>query len=173
MTDDVPILCDWTGEAMVPRGSYWAKRADQQWVVGERYLCEIQHERSAASHRHYFAALNEAFLSLSDEQTERLGSVEALRKYALVQAGFRDERSVVCSSKAEALRVAAFVRPIDQYAVVSVAGTAVVVLTAKSQSMRAMGKREFERSKSEVLRVVAEMIGTTPQALQDNAGAAA
>ncbi len=168
-----PLLLTWTGEELRPASPWWVKKANEQLIVGERYLVETLHERSAASHRHYFAAINEAFQNLPDEMRERFATSEALRKYALIKAGFRDERSVVCQSYAEALRIAAFVRPLDDHAIVSVSGATVVVLTAKSQSFRAMGKRDFQRSKDEVLRVIAELVGVSADVLQRNSGRAA
>ena len=61
MTDS-PILMTWTDDGVMrPAGPLWAKRADQQYVVGERYMVEIRQDRSAASHRAYFAQVNEIF----------------------------------------------------------------------------------------------------------------
>jgi hypothetical protein len=93
-------------------------------------------------------------------------SPEHLRKYALVKAGYHDKRSIVCSSRAEALRLASFIRPMDDFAVIGTNGPVVTVLTAKSQSMKAMGRKEFQASKDAVLNVLAEMIGTTREALE-------
>lgn len=145
------------------------RAADRQYVVGEVYHLEHREDRSAEIHRHYFAALNEAHKNLPEDLADRFPTVDSLRKYALVKAGFRDERSIVCSSKAEAQRLAAFIRPIDEFAVVSASGAVVVVLTAKSQSMKAMGKAEFKRSKDAVLETVAGMIGVSPRALSAEA----
>lgn len=170
MSDD-PILAHWDGEVLRPVSAYWAKRADAQWVVGERYMVEIQHERSIASHRQYFAALNECFMNLPERIAEQFPTVERLRKYALIMTGHRDECSYVANSAAKALEIAAFVRPLDDYAIVSVSGATVVVLRAKSQSMRAMGKRDFQRSKDDVLNFVATLLGTTAASL-DKARAA-
>lgn len=162
-----PLHFEWTDEGVMrplnPRA------ADRQYVVGEHYFLDHREDRSAASHRAFFAEVNECFENLPAHLAERFGSAEALRKYALIRAGFRDERSIVCSSKAEAQKIAAFVRTFDEFAVVSTSGTAVVVLTAKSQSMRAMGKAEFQRSKDAVLRVLSEMLGVSSDALQQNA----
>ena len=158
---------------MTPVGQTWARRADAQWVVGERYSVEIRQERSAASHRAYFASIAEAWQNLPEDLAERFPTPDALRKFALIRAGFRDERSIVAASKAEALRLAAFIKPMDAYAVVTVKDAVVVVYTAKSQSIKAMGKEDFEKSKAAVLDIVAQMIGTTAPTLQKNAGRAA
>ena len=170
---DIPILCEWTGNAMIPLGPTWARRADVQWVVGEKYRIEIRQERSSESHAHFFAALNEAWKNLPEELTEQFPTVEHMRKRALIKAGFRDERSIVCASKAEAQRVAAFIRPLDEYAFVLVRDNVVIHLTAKSQSSRAMDKATFEESKRAVLDIVAKMVGVTTGQLEKNAGASA
>jgi hypothetical protein len=86
--------------------------------------------------------------------------------------GRRYERTIVCASKAEAQRVAAFIKPMDEYAVVLAQEATVTVYTAKSQSMRAMGKEAFQASKDAVLGVLADMIGVEPTKLSDRARAA-
>ncbi len=83
--------------------------------------------------------------------------------------GYRDERTLVASSRAEAQRLAAFVRPMDDYAVVTVECSLVRVLTAKTQNMRAMDKATFQASKDAVLDYIAEMIGVGPDALAKQA----
>ena len=147
--------------------------ADREYVVGEEYRLAPVEERSAASHSHYFASLTEAWRNLPEDMAERFPTVEALRKWALIKAGFRDERSVVCSNKTEAQRIATFIRHLDDMTVVVVTEATLTVMTAKSQSMRAMGRVEFQRSKEAVLDVVAQMIGVKRDALAANAGKAA
>jgi hypothetical protein len=160
-----PILMTWQGDGFTPLGVTWAKRADQQYTVGERYMVSIVEERSLASHNHYFAALAEAHANLPERYAEQFPTVEHLRKYALIRTGYRDERSIVCPSKAAAQRFAAFCRPMDDFAIISVSESVVIAWTAKSQSFRAMGKKAFGESKDAVLSYIAEMIGTTPEAL--------
>jgi hypothetical protein len=63
------------------------------------------------------------------------------------------------------VRLAAFIRPTDEYAIVDVKESVVTVWTAQSQSMKAMGKEAFGKSKVAVLEFAAGMIGTTPEAL--------
>ena len=91
----------------------------------------------------------------------------------LIRAGYRDERTIVAASMAEAQRIASFVRPLDEYAVVQVHEATVSVYTAKSQSARAMGKAAFQQSKRDVLDALSEMIGVERKALDANAGKAA
>lgn len=173
MSDVTPILCAWTGEAFSPSGHTWAKRADERFVVGQQYLVEAQEPRSLQSHNHYFAALTDAWQNLPEHLADNFPSADHLRRWALIKAGYRDERSIVCASKAEAKRLVAFIKPIDDYAVVVAHEAVVVVLTAKSQSMKAMGKRDFQASKEAVLQIISGMIGSTMVRLEQNAASAA
>jgi hypothetical protein len=155
-----PIPCMWDADsrAFRPLPAFARRTAD---VYGHSEVVTLApvEDRSAASHRHYFAAINECWRSLPEELTLQFSSPDHLRKAALIKAGYRDERSIVCSSHAEALRVAAFIRPLDDYAIVSVVGSTVVQLTAKSQSQKAMGKEVFGESKEAVFNVLADMLG--------------
>lgn len=138
---------------------FWAARADRSFVVGETYRMVEHHDRSTASHNHYFASLANAWASLPDGLLEAYPTVEHLRKKALINKGYRDERSIVCASKAEAERMAAFIKPMDDYAIVTFREAVVRVWTAKSQSMKAMGNRDFQQSKSDVLDFVDDLLG--------------
>lgn len=165
-----PMVFNWNGEAMVP---LQPKRADRFFVIGENYRLGIIEERSSNSHSHYFAAVNEAWKNLPEEEAERFPTADHLRKYALIRAGYYDERSVTCASEAEAQRVAAFIQPMDDFAIVDWNGAVVRVFTAKSQSYRAMDKKDFADSKQKVLEIVAQMIGTKVEELSANTNRAA
>lgn len=167
-----PLTYAWDGEAMRPVGRY-AKEADRYFVIGERYQLVEHVERSHASHGHYFAALSEAWANLPEHHAERFVSPEALRKYALVKCGYADRQDFVANSKAEAMRLAAALRSVDEYAVVTVSGAVVTRWTAQSQSMRAMGKKAFQESKQAVLDYVASLVGVNPEELSANAQRAA
>jgi hypothetical protein len=135
------------------------KLADKHFCIGEEYTLVEEEQRSMASHGHYFASISECWRSLPEAGAERFPTSESLRKYALIKAGYRDERSIACASKDEARRLAAFIKPMDDFAVVIVSDATVTVYTAKSQAMRAMGKKVFAESKDAVLRVLSEMLG--------------
>ncbi len=169
----VPVVFQWTGDAMIPRDRRFAFQCDKMFVVGENYTL-IQHEdRSSISHRHYFASITEAWRSLPEQMGDRFPSPEHLRKFALVKAGYRDERTHVAATKAEALRLAAFVKPIDDFAIVTTTGMTVTVWTAKSQSVKAMGKTEFQASKEAVLNVLADLLGVDVKTLAERGTEAA
>ena len=167
-----PIPFMWDGESFSPIGRY-AKEADKHFVVGMVYRMVEHQERSKISHDHFFASVEEAWQNLPEGQAERFPSPEHLRKYALIRSGFGDSRQIVASSKAEALRIAAFIQPFDEYAIVTVKEAIVTVWTAQSQSQRAMGKQVFQKSKEAVLFLLSEMIGTDVTTLSQNAGRAA
>jgi hypothetical protein len=168
-----PLFFAWDGETMTPLPRF-AKMADREFVVGENYRLEIVKERSATSHNHFFACIEEAWRNLPEIYADRWPSAEHLRKWALVRAGFREETTFLASSHAEAVRVGALMRSIDEYAVVTVDGRMVIRAVAKSQSMAAMpGKNEFQDSKDKVLDVIARLVGVDPKELSKNAGRAA
>lgn len=157
---DAPLFLRYEGDGEFRAPSrFWAGRADRTFVVGEVYRMVELHERSANSHRHFFASVNNGWSNLPDELLEIYPTSEHLRKKALIAKGYRDERSIVCSTKAEAERMAAFIRPMDDYAVVTFREAVVRVWTAKSQSLKAMGARDFQQSKSDVLDFVDDLLG--------------
>ena len=153
-----PLPFRWTGEAFEPLPR--ARRAcAEAFVIGEVYTLAEEKARSSNSHRHYFAMVNEAWATLPEHMAAQFPTAEHLRKFALIKAGFADSRQIVAASKAEALRIAAFIRPLDEYGVVSVEGAVVTHWTAQSQSTRAMGGKRFQESKSAVLDYIASLSG--------------
>ena len=136
-----------------------AALSDHHYVIGERYLLIEHEDRSMRSHRHFFACVATAWENLNEEALQEFPTPDALRKRALIRTGYRDERSIVCSTKAEALRVAAFLKPADPLALVVVHENTVTEYKAKSQSLAAMGKEEFAKSKDDVLTYLSNMIG--------------
>jgi hypothetical protein len=145
----------WTGIGMLPLDP---RAAEKAFEIGRVYRLEPWMDRSPASAAHYFAAVNDAFDKLPPHLAERFPSPNHLRKYALCITGHCDQRSIECRSHAEALRVAAFLRPIDEYAVVNVSASTVVMLTARSQSARAMDRQTFAASKDAVLGYIASLV---------------
>ena len=154
---DHPLIYRWNGNAFEVLHRH-QKAADAEFVVGETYRLEQIKERSAKSHAHFFAALNAGWLNLPETMVDSFPTSEHLRKHCLIKAGFCDKRSIQCSSKTEALRLAAFVKPMDEYAIVTVTGSLVTVYTAQSQSQRAMGKENFQKSKQAVLDLIDTML---------------
>jgi hypothetical protein len=165
MMSGAPLPFVWDGDAMRPLPGF-ASAAAAAYGKGEVVTLAPVEPRSSPSHRHYFACVREAWINLPAEHAARFASEEHLRKWALIKAGYRDERGVVCTSKAEARRIAAFVRPIDDFAVVTVEGRVIIQFTAKSQAPASMGRAQFQASKEAVLAVLAELIGVDPATLR-------
>jgi len=142
------------------------RTADQHFVIGTDYRMAIEEERSADSHKHQFAWLREAWMNLPEGLAEQYPSPEHLRKRALIEAGFFNQTVVDAGSSAAALRVAAAFRARDEFLLVIVRTKYVILRDAQSQSLRAMGKRDFQASKDAVLAVVAGLLGVEPEELQ-------
>lgn len=164
----LPIPCMVLGGVFYPVASHRRYVADT-YGEGEIVTFTRVEERSHASHGHYFALINQAWANLPEDLAERFPSQDHLRKWCLIKAGWRDERATSCATVEEAERLVAFVRPIDDYAIVIRHETAVIVWTAKSQSMADMGKADFQKSKDDVLRVLSELIGTDVTTLHNAA----
>ena len=160
-----PLFFFWEGDAFRPIPRH-AKECDKRFVIGQSYCLDEIHDRLPRSHRHFFAAVHEGWMNLPETISGDFPTAEHLRKHALIRSGFHDKRSLVASSKAEALRLAAFVEPMDEYAIVTILGSMVEVYTAKSQSNRAMERGEFQKSKIAVLEWIGALIGVEPKRLE-------
>lgn len=157
MTEDFPPLpFRWDGEAFWP---LQPRRADRFLTVGEVYSLAPYSDRSQASHGHQFAWLREAWQNLPEALADLYPSPEHLRKRALIDAGYYDETAVDCGSEDVAERVAVMMAKADDFALIFVRGCVVVRRVAKSQSRRAMGKEEFQASKSALMEIIGELIG--------------
>jgi hypothetical protein len=170
MSHERPMVFQWDGDAMIPRSP---RMADKTYVVGEVYTLVPHEDRSPASHSHEFAWLKEAWKNLPENLADLYPTPEALRKRALISAGYYDETIVDAGSAAAAIRVAAAFRQIDDFALVIVRGVHVIRRTAKSQSRRAMNKEEFQASKTAIIEIVSGMIGVKPGELANASEAAA
>lgn len=171
MNEAPPLLFTWNGDGFTPATAYWGRQADKHFVIGENYELVEHHGRSHKSHAHFFAVIHDAWQNLPEEMAERFPTEEHLRKYALIKAGYADTNTLVCSSKAEALRVAAFMRPTDEFAVITVKDSTVTRYVAQSQSTRAMGAKVFQESKDATLGILSQMVGTSRKALEGNKSA--
>lgn len=163
------ITFRWLGDSMEPLPRF-RKECDTEFVIGETYILATQEQRSGNSHRHFFASVQSAWANLPESVGKQFPTSEHLRKRALIETGFHDSHSLPCSSRAEALRVAAFMEPLDEYGVIVVTAATVTRYTAKSQSMKAMGKADFQKSKEAVLDYISGLVGVTLTSLSQNDG---
>lgn len=154
MTD---IRARWTGESFYPVNTAGRRWCVDQLKLGEIVAFEIQRDRNMASHRHYFAAINQAWANLPEWVLDApyAKSAETMRRHALIVGGFADAEVVDAGAPAVAERIASMMKrdgdKVAGYCIVQVRGQVVTRFTAQSQSVKAMGRDEFERSKRSVL----------------------
>lgn len=166
MADTGGIPYRWNGEAMQPLYTF-ADACAASFTVGQVYrLVEIK-DRSDASQGHYFACIKTAWLNLPEWYGTDFPTPESLRKHALIRAGWCNSQQFIAGNVKEAQRLAVFMRPLYDYAMITVNGLVVTILTAKSQSKREMPKGDFESSKSAVLDILAAMIGVSVDELRE------
>ena len=157
-----PIILSYEGDGDFKAASaFYARKADETYVVHEKYPMVEQRDRSQATHNHEFAAIADMWQSLPERfQSEPWAqSPEHLRKYALIMCRYCDTQTFTCGSQAEARRWAANLRPMDEYSIVTFEGSTVYRFTAQSQSRRAMGKDRFQASKTAILEYIEDLIG--------------
>lgn len=162
MTDEHrPINYRWDGEVMRPFGLGMAKRADEQFVVGESYRLAEPQDRTQRAEGFYFANLKEMWASLPEQFADNWWSEspDALRAYALMKTGFANIEDFPCKSSGEAERWAARLRPMIEYCIIEVRGSVVRRYTPKSQSRKAMpGRATFAESSGKVLGFIADLL---------------
>lgn len=157
---EYPITFQWDGDAMVPSSRMQSRRADEQFVIGETYVLEIVHERSAKAHNYFFSRIAELHTNLPHRFDHRFPTPQHLRKWVLVRCGYYNEIITACDNVDTAIAVAAMARSLDGFAVITVSDAVVRVCTAKSQRKNAMKKDEFNKSSADVLEFIEqEMIG--------------
>src|SRR5262245_31093180 len=110
----VPLLYAWPGDPM-ERLPYFRRMARAQFKGGAVDRLEQAEQRSADSHRQYVAAINEAWQNMHEDIRHRWTSPEELRKWALSYTGWRDVRTYVARTRAEAMRVAKYLKEGGDY----------------------------------------------------------
>lgn len=161
----------WKDDVFVPDGLRLAEFCDHEFGEGEIVTFERHEDRSTATHNHYFACIQEAWQNLP-EGDHRFPTPEALRKWALIRAGYCITNDVVLPTPEAAKSVAAFMGN-SEGTIIVVRENIVRRYTAKSQSIKAMNKEEFQRSKTDVLDTIAELLEVKRKQLEKNAGRAA
>jgi len=165
----------WTGTAWEPFPAFLS-HCQEQFVEGESRWLDEHHDRSPASHNHYFACLHEIWSQLSDELRLQFPRPQNLRKWCLIEAGWMTEmEGFTMVNPTAALRLAhdlSRAYPDDRIFVEPRDPRVVRWQMAKSQSLKAMGKKSFQKSKDDVLAKAAELIGVSVEELQRNAGRA-
>lgn len=171
MTDAPPLWFVYDSEGrFMPASGHTKSVADKHYVGGTTYRLAPYHGRSMASHAHQFAALHDAWANLPPDMMLLYPSAEHLRKWCLIKSGWCNSQTFVMSDHGQAKKLARELKSHDEFSVVSIKDAIVIMTTAKSQSKKAMGGDDFNRSKSDCLAVVAELLGTTVKELEANTG---
>jgi hypothetical protein len=157
------------GFAQVPLARYH-NLAASQFDEGEEYLLEEIEPRSMKSHRHFFVMVKEHFDQLPERLSERWPTPEHFRKWCLCETGWYDEKEFELASKRQAMALGTFIRTEDSFARIIIRDARVLVLKAKSQSLKAMGRKDFEASKKDVLALAEEFTGIPTSTMKREAG---
>ena len=124
-------------------------------------VIELDTLRSDAEHKHYMALVGNAYANLPEGLTNDFLNADHLRKWALCKTGYCDRANYICTSKAEARRLAAALQDYDPYVIAEVAGRVVTSYRAHSQSYEAMSAKQFRKSKADVLGILSALIGVS------------
>lgn len=128
--------------------------------TGNLAILVLDEARTDKDHAHYFACIKVAFDNLPEDIAGDFKSAEHLRKWALVKAGYCTTANAVCKSRAEAQRLAACTKLIDEYIVATIDKRVVTIYRPLSQAYDQMTKKDFKQSKNAVLDVLSKLIGT-------------
>lgn len=153
----------------------WCQQNMRPW---EHVTLNVRRARSERSHKHKFAWLRDAWLSLPEKYKAHrwAASPDHLRKYALIRTGFYDVMTIPADDPDEATRWASVIQQIDDqrdkevsgsaaFSIVVSRGDLVYRYTAQSQKMKAMGKDRYQKSKTSIMTFIADLIGVHPEEL--------
>lgn len=158
-----PLRMMWIGTGFEPVNPHVARKADEEYIVGQVYIVTAEHQQSALSRAHQFAWLHDAWLSLPDHISARFLDEDQLRRHALIAGGFASTTVIDCATNAEARRWMKILTGEDPYCIIKVEGTSLMRFTARSQSTRSMGAKDFQASKDAVLRYVSDLLDANPK----------
>jgi hypothetical protein len=154
----------WTGEVLKP-----AHPMREELKVGSVHRFVLDDERSIASHNHYFAALQIAYNNLPENTQARFQCFEHFRAWCLMKCGYAKQDLYPMDTEKDAKVLATAIGGRHPFAIITISGTTVQVLTPMSQSKSAMGHDLFQASKVAVLDLAASMIGISTDELKANA----
>jgi hypothetical protein len=161
-----PVDYQWDEKAEVMRPlKRYLTQMHESCIHGAVYRLEPS-RRSQKQHNFQFREIDIAWHNLPEELQERFPSSEHLRKWALCKAGYCNRTESVFESEEKAREVERMILRFEQYAVVEVRGNVLIAMLAWSQNKKAMGGTLFAESLDAVLDVIANLLGTTAEALK-------
>lgn len=155
------------GDGVFRTTPYHLARLD--YGQGEMITVEEVLERSAKSHKHYFAVIAEAWRNLPEDLGDEYPNPEALRKRALIKCGYATLTELLCANNAEAQKAVAAFTAADPYSFCEISDKAARIWRATSQSQKAMGGKRFAESKEKVLHWISNLIGADVTSLSEAA----
>ncbi|MEL6411689.1 MAG: hypothetical protein AAFQ38_14930 [Pseudomonadota bacterium] len=168
MRDNDLIRCVFDGQALIPDGNFSVAQVNDRFGAGQVVVVDLDPQRSGKSHKHQFVFVKTAWENLPDYLVDApfAVSVETLRKHALIATGFCHTEMVPVGTKQRAERVAVAMSSLASrahgYCITDVRGSVAYCHTAQSQSVKSMGRDEFQKSKQAILEWLADLIGVTP-----------
>lgn len=149
MSAPIPMTYSGGGIFMADRRAI--QMCEDRFGAGEALTMATVEERSKRSHDHFFATMEELWQTLPEHLADVYPTADSFRKRALIATNHCDANTTVCASNAEALRMLALANALAPESLAIVRGAVVIVYTAHSQSMKAMGKATFQKSKDDCL----------------------
>ncbi len=165
---------DYRAQVMAPGVLRIMANALPDLAQGETVLVSIERGRSMTSHRHQFAWVKDAWANLPEDAQGLpwAETPETLRKHALIACGYHQTYTLDCGKETTARRVKAALVAAEAgkhgYALGRVRGPVVTIWAPESQSVRAMGGKRFQESKTAIMDWIAAKIGATADQLRSN-----
>ena len=151
--------------ALTPINSFWDNICRKNLALDSEYWIKSDFERSSKSHRHYFATISEGWAQLPEKYSNQFPGKdgdELLRKHALIKAGYHHMSTFVFDTPQDAKMAAMMAENLtdpERYCVVIVSDNVVQRYYPETQRYKEMGGARFQKSKSDVLEIIADMIG--------------
>jgi hypothetical protein len=162
-----PFKARWTEQQMLDVLPFWRPRLERELKPGDVVDLVEHNARSSSSHKHFFAAINEAWKNLREGRDEEFPDPEILRKWCLTYTSYCDVRHYQTGSFAESTRLARILKEQPEYCRVKIDGRMVTQFTPHSQSYEKMSGRTFQACKGAVFDVLARELGVTVEALEE------
>ena len=160
----------WRTLAMVPIPRYGNVARRQFGDAGTEHTLAPFEERSMRSHSQYFCALGDYFDNLPHIENTPWPTEEHFRAWLLIETGWCEQKEFECINAMHARRLAEHIRIDEPYSRIKLHGKMVTVRKPKSQSVAAMGKRDFEESKRAVLTLAEGLTGISRTEMMKHAG---
>jgi hypothetical protein len=168
-----PLLYRWSGVTFVPLPRF-QERIARHYKPGQVVQLEEVFDRSRASHNQFFAIVDTVWSNLPHGIAEHYPTPGMFRKWVLINCGWCVKRQFPASSKAEARRIAIFLKSKadlsdadDDFVVVDIKDRVVTEYKARSMKMARMQRAEFQKAKTDALDYMADLIGVDRDTMVD------